>query len=116
MTVELSQPTPQPVVVDTNVVSFLFKRDTRAQAYERLLVGKLPVISFMTLAELDSWADIRGWGAVRREELRKFLSHYVVQYPDRNLCQLWGSVVATARRAGRPIDSADAWIAATALL
>jgi len=74
------------------------------------------VISFMTLAELDSWADIRGWGTARREDLRTFLSHYVVQYPDRNLCQLWGSVLATARRAGLPFDSADAWIAATALL
>lgn len=44
------------VVVDTDVVSYLFKSDTRAQLYRPLLMGKLPLISFMTLAELDRWA------------------------------------------------------------
>ncbi len=41
-------------VVDTDVVSFLFKRDTRAQAYKRHLVGRRLVVSFMTVAELEA--------------------------------------------------------------
>ena len=43
------------VVVDTDVVSFLYKRDTRAALYRPHLDGQLPIISFMTLAELMKW-------------------------------------------------------------
>ena len=70
------------VVVDTDVVSYLFKSDTRASLYRPHLDGQLPIISFMSLAELERWTLARGWGA---------------------------------RRAGKPILTADAWVAATAL-
>ena len=50
------------VVVDTDVVSFLFKRDQRADLYRPYLEGNLLVISFMSLAELDRWALERNWG------------------------------------------------------
>jgi tRNA(fMet)-specific endonuclease VapC len=39
-------------VIDTDVVSFLFKRDTRAELYRPHLVGRRIVVSFMTVAEL----------------------------------------------------------------
>ncbi len=42
----------EPAVVDTDVVSYLFKGDTRAVGYEPLLAGRLRVVSFMTQAEL----------------------------------------------------------------
>ncbi len=41
-----------PVVVDTDVLSFQIKGDSRARKYDRFLTGQLWVISFMTLAEL----------------------------------------------------------------
>ena len=50
------------VVVDTDVVSFLLKGDTRAQSYRPHLQGKTLVLSFMTVAELYQWAFIRNWG------------------------------------------------------
>jgi tRNA(fMet)-specific endonuclease VapC len=105
----------QPVVVDTDVVSYIFKGDTRAARYELHLVGQVPVLSFMTVAELDVWADQRDWGRRARERLEQFLSHYPVQYPDRRLCRIWAAVSTAGRRSGRPIQAADAWIAATAL-
>jgi tRNA(fMet)-specific endonuclease VapC len=40
------------VIVDTDVVSYLFKGDTRAEAYRQHLRGKTLAISFMTVAEL----------------------------------------------------------------
>lgn len=49
------------LVVDTNVVSFDFKGDSRADLYHPLLAGKMLVISFMTIAELDLWALERRW-------------------------------------------------------
>ena len=48
-------PTAETVVVDTDVVSFLFRNDTRAARYRPYLTGRVLTISFMTLAELDQW-------------------------------------------------------------
>jgi hypothetical protein len=42
------------VVVDTDVVSFRFKKDTRARLYKRHLLGQQPLIAFMTLAAVCS--------------------------------------------------------------
>jgi hypothetical protein len=47
------------VVVDTDVVSFRFKKDTRARLYRRHLIGQDPLIAFMTLAERPAKANWR---------------------------------------------------------
>ncbi len=104
------------VVVDTDVVSFLFKRDTRAEIYEPRLQGKLLVLSFMTIAELDRWAIARNWSDARRWRMEEHLRDFVVHPYDRELCRTWAQVSDDARRAGRPIQCADAWIAAVAVL
>ena len=44
------------VVVDTDVVSFIFKNHPIGAIYESDLAGRTLLISFMTLAELDRWA------------------------------------------------------------
>jgi predicted nucleic acid-binding protein len=103
------------VVVDTDVVSFLFKKDTRARLYRQYLRGQDLVISFMTVAELDHWAARFKWGLARRQALERFLQSFSVVYVDRPLCRLWADVTDRAQRKGRPIDVADAWIATTAL-
>jgi tRNA(fMet)-specific endonuclease VapC len=54
-----------PVVVDTDVVSFLFKNDSRAQLYLPLLTKRKPLVSFMTEAELEQWILLAKWGANR---------------------------------------------------
>lgn len=62
-------------IVDTDVVSFTFKRDSRHHLYQPHLDGKLLYLSFMTVAELHLWADSRNWGQRRRTELATFLQH-----------------------------------------
>jgi predicted nucleic acid-binding protein len=103
------------VVLDTDIVSFRFKKDTRARLYRRHLVGREPVIAFMTLAQLHAWALERRWGAARQEELARHLGQYEVYYADEALCRLWAEVWVRSRRKGRPIEVADAWIATIAL-
>jgi predicted nucleic acid-binding protein len=103
------------VVVDTDVVSFLFRRDTRADLYRPHLAGRVLAISFMTLADLDQWVLEHQWGVERRERLAEHLTDYMVHPYDRDLCRWWATVRVACRRIGRPIDVADAWIAATAL-
>jgi hypothetical protein len=55
----------RPVVLDTDVVSFLFKSHSRAQAYLPHLRDRQWLISFMTEAELEQWALLSNWHAKR---------------------------------------------------
>jgi tRNA(fMet)-specific endonuclease VapC len=103
-------------VVDPDVVSFAFKGDTRAALYDRHLAGQVLVISFQTLAELDLWALERRWGQSRKARLERHLRHVVIHPFSRALCREWAKVMHDSRRRGRPIQTADAWHAATALL
>jgi tRNA(fMet)-specific endonuclease VapC len=102
-------------IVDTDVVSMLFKGDTRAIAYQPLVTGRLLGISFMTLAELDRWSLERNWGQTRKLDLAQHLTRYVVLPVSRELCSEWAEVAVRAKRKGHPIQTADAWIAASAL-
>jgi len=104
------------VVVDTNVVSFGFARDTRRELYRHHLDGRLLVISFMTLAEPYRWPLENDWGETRRMNLERRLREYTVYPFTRDLCRQWAVVTDQARRNGTPISVDDAWIAATALL
>jgi tRNA(fMet)-specific endonuclease VapC len=103
------------VVVDTDVVSYLFKSDTRADPYRPHLDGQLPIISFITLAELERWTLARNWGARRREDLLNYLHRYLIEPSSPDLCRLWAEAMDSARRAGKPMLTADGWVAATAI-
>ncbi len=103
------------VVVDTDVVSYTFKKDTRARGFRRYLIGNRLIISFMTLAELRLWGLKRRWGAARRARLDRHLLGYGVHYADDHLCRLWAEVTRNAEERDRPVEAGDAWIAASAL-
>ena len=105
---------PDAYVIDTDVLSYVLKRDTRAQRYLPYLTGTIVVISFMSLAELERWAIERNWGAPRRAHLRQFLDAFVMRPVDRALCEVWAALTVEARRNGKPLGHADAWVAATA--
>lgn len=52
-------------LVDTDVISYLLREDTRADSYRAFLAGKELAMSFQTLAELRRWALLHRWGAAR---------------------------------------------------
>jgi tRNA(fMet)-specific endonuclease VapC len=54
------------IVVDTDVVSYLFRSDSRALLYLPNLQDTVPVITFQTVAELHFWTLTRQWGAARQ--------------------------------------------------
>jgi tRNA(fMet)-specific endonuclease VapC len=103
------------VVVDTDVVSFLFKNHPFAQLYDPDLAGHTLVLSFMTVAELDRWAIQSKWGETRRKWLNQYLEPFVIVPFNRSLCTKWADVTVAAQARGYRIECADAWIAATAL-
>jgi predicted nucleic acid-binding protein len=104
-----------PVILDTDVLSFFAKGDTRASLYSASLAGKRLCVCFQTVAELRLWALLRRWGSLRREALDSLLDQFVVLPYDSDMAQRWADVTAQRRRLGRPIACGDAWIAASAL-
>lgn len=106
----------QAVLVDTDVVSFLLKQDRRVEPYQRYLSGRLLVLSFMSLAELYRWAEVRGWGERRKREMEMHLRGFIIPEHSHELCRTWARVMAQAQRHGRALSCADGWIAATAVL
>jgi len=102
-------------LLDTDVFSFAFKRDTRAALYVPHLVGVQPCLSFQSVAELRYWALARRWGDPRRQSLDLSLARcLILSYDDATSCQ-WAEITHHRRRSGRPIECGDAWIAATAI-
>ena len=103
-------------VVDTDVVSFLFKNHSIGDLYHPDLAGRAPLISFMTAAELERWALQHKWSTQRTDWLRLYLRRFTVVPSSPDLCLKWAEVMVSAQAAGRRIETADAWIAATARL
>jgi len=104
------------LLVDTNVVSILFnRRHTLREACLAAVFGHQLLISFMTRSELLLWPIANEWGEVRRVALEQHMALYLTLYPDERTCAIWADVVDQSRRAGQPIQTADAWIASAAL-
>ena len=103
------------LVLDTNVVSILFNKN---HALRRVCFdavgGRQLVISFMTRAELMLWPIANNWGESRRAALAQYLMLYTTLYSDEPTCAIWAEIVDNCRRSGKPIQTADAWIASTA--
>lgn len=102
------------VLLDTNIISFIFKKDDRAKSYEPHLKGKILTTSFMTVAELYQWAVVRNWGEQRKQRMETELKKYIVFPYDIDACRKWGEIRATCVKIGQPISVQDAWIAAIA--
>ena len=65
---------------------------------------------------LEQWALLSNWQAKRIDGPRVFLGRFVIVPSSRDLVLKWAEVMVAARKAGRRLETADAWIAATAAL
>lgn len=104
-----------PVLLDTDVFSFLFKDDSRKTLYASNLANAQPCLSFQSIAELRYWGITRNWGDRRLRNLEDSLKRYILFPYDDAISRHWAELSAHRRRVGRPIECGDAWIAATAL-
>ncbi|MEP7244094.1 MAG: PIN domain-containing protein [Gammaproteobacteria bacterium] len=103
------------VIVDTNVLSFIFKGLRLGHQYSQLLARFDVRISFVTEAELQVWAIKSRWGARRRRELDLFLIGYPTIPYVKGMAKRYAEVIAEGEWAGRPIAWGDGWIATAAL-
>ena len=111
----MSAETLDVVVVDTNVVSYLFKKDSRGDLYKRHVEGKLAMIAAQTFAELELMPLKNNWGSKRHGALRAYLGKFAFVEANEMVALLWAGIQANARQTGRPMSVGDTWIAATAL-
>ena len=70
----------------------------------------------MTLAEMRQGALDANWGQRKRDVLETYLADFAVLHSDSLLCSTWAAIRNESTRKGRQMSSADAWIAATALV
>ncbi len=103
------------VLVDTNVVSYIMRGDTRAKFYVPHLHGKLLAISFITVGEMFYGAEKKSWGEQKRKHLEATLQRFVVIPYDNEIAWCYARILTERERKGKPINLHDAWIAACAL-
>ena len=105
-----------PVVVDTTVVSILWRNDDLAGFYRERTRDRDAVISFQTLEELWFGVSKAGWGDRRKNRFREYLGSYTVIWPTAEMVEICARLRSQREEAGRTLQTADAWIAATALM
>jgi len=102
------------VVLDTDVASRSFKRQLPPQLLGEL-IGSEPATTFVTQGELTKWAVRRQWGTLRQERMARWLSRIPVLHSSDDIAAVWGEIVASAERRGRPRPQNDTWVAACCL-
>jgi tRNA(fMet)-specific endonuclease VapC len=103
-----------PCVLDTTVASLLLDRSPLLALYRPYLENASLCLSFQTVAEMRFGALKANWGANRKRSLEQFFTSFqLVVYTDQ-LSAHWAEIMYVARRAGRRLETGDAWIAATA--
>ncbi len=103
-------------MLDTNVVSCLFGGHECAGFYQEILSKTTTYISFQTFAELQFRAVHRNWGNRKQMELDQHLAQYDMIWASSDLITAYAKLWAEQRQSGRDIESADAWIGATAIM
>jgi predicted nucleic acid-binding protein len=107
------------VLLDTSTVSLLLKEavvhEPRRKALTDVLCGKIAFISFVTVAELLFWAERRGWGQKKKDDLDVRLRAFGILDPTRDTAELWARTKATTLDAGKTLQPHDLWIAAASL-
>jgi tRNA(fMet)-specific endonuclease VapC len=104
------------ILVDTDVVSYIFGNRPQADFFRPYLRHRTLAISFMTVGELYFGVYNRNWGSQRIAQLENHLKNYVVVPYDYRVCQQWAKIRAARQRSGHQIGLADAWHAACALV
>ena len=101
----------------TLTLPFIFKWHPEfAPRYVDIVRGSELIVSFMTVPEMRQGALDANWGPRKCAVLESYLADFSVLHSDSLLCSTWAAVRNESMQKGRPISSANAWIASTALV
>ncbi|MCZ2815226.1 PIN domain-containing protein [Modestobacter sp. VKM Ac-2984] len=104
------------VILDTDAFSFLFSKRPQAANYGTVLTGRVPALTFVSVAELRFGALVNSWGEKRRADLEASIRRCVLLPFDDQLSTVWAELRARAQRLGLALaaktQANDCWIAA----
>jgi predicted nucleic acid-binding protein len=108
---------PGPIMVDTNVFSFIYfkKSGSPWRAFEQLLGGHVLAMSFASLGEALAYGHMRGLGDRRMSDLLARLRTYVIIPFDIAVVQQWAPLHAKLNGHLKKGGANDLWTAACAL-
>lgn len=101
-----------PLVIDTDVASWIRAGHPRAEPFKPLMRDHVLCLSFATVAELWAGAENAGWGQARRDGLESFIRVHVILPVDEAVTRSWAKIHAVLRD---QVDVNDEWTAACAL-
>lgn len=104
-----------PLLVDTNVFSWLHERRHRYVEFGALIRGHGLAVSFATVGELRAGYLIAGVGARRTVALNAALARFVVLMPNSGVVEQWAALYARFRDRLKGGGVNDMWTAACAL-
>ena len=104
------------VVLDSTVISFLMRDRGPAGYYRRAIAGLTPVLPFQAVEEAWFGAIRDNWGDRRRSELQSHIERFEIIWPNADMVRISARLCSERERAGRRLTTADAWIAATAIM
>jgi len=99
-------------LLDTNIVSYMQKRNHLLRKYRYHLEGHDLAVSFQTLGELLEGGLTADWGNERWADLYAVLADIRVIHSNDDITRRWAEIQNI--RKAQPISDADCWIAATA--
>ena len=103
------------MVVDTNVVSYIFKGTALGRDYANLINGRPAGITLLSLAELHAGVVRGDWGHERVQRLDAVVSRFAAIPGNSEVANLCGVLLGRCQDVGRAMDWPDAWAAATAI-
>ena len=107
----------QPVLLDTDILSAIMRRDARATARARVYLAQQRRFSFSVITRYEVLRGLLAKGATRQEEAFERLCAASEVLPLTNeIARRAAAVYATLRGQGRLIGDADILIGATALV
>jgi len=105
-----------PVLVDTDVASWLLRDPVAAQPWVALVRGRLLALSFVNVGELLALAHAKRWGEPRREQWAASIrSNFVVLPYSGSLAETWAPLHIKYRGHLQRGGANDLWVAASAL-
>jgi predicted nucleic acid-binding protein len=102
-------------VIDTSVASILFGGGAAEGFYAERTRGVELIISFQTAEEMLYGAYSRSWGERRTQALRDHLLQFPIIGGDWDLALVSARIRVDSERLGRKLNTADAWVVATAV-
>jgi predicted nucleic acid-binding protein len=103
------------LVVDGDVISYMFKCTPLGDAYSELMGSRRTGITLLAVSESRQGVVYGNWGKRKLEELDAFLGAFVLLESNIEIANLCGGLLGRCKQIGRALSWPDAWAAATAI-